>query len=96
MNDEQQIRDLVTRWMRASKDGDVDTVLSMMSDDAVFLRPGHEPMRKSEFERTSRAQATGGPKFDGTSEVREIQICGDFAYMWSQLSVAVQLPDGEQ
>ncbi|HEU4602963.1 MAG TPA: SgcJ/EcaC family oxidoreductase [Steroidobacteraceae bacterium] len=95
-NDEQQIRELMREWMKASKEGDVDTVLSLMADDVVFLRAGHGPMRKDEFERTSRAHASGGPKFDGASDIRELHVTGDWAYAWSELSLKVTLPNGTQ
>ena len=48
-NDEQEIRDLVSTWMAATKAGDVDTVLSLMTDDVVFLVPGQPVMRKADF-----------------------------------------------
>jgi len=35
-NDEQQIRELVSTWMAATKAGNVDTVLRLMTDDVVF------------------------------------------------------------
>ena len=44
MSDEQEIRHLVAMWMAATKAGDVETVLSLMAEDVVFLRPGHRPM----------------------------------------------------
>ena len=58
-NDEQEIRELVSKWMAASKAGDVDTVLSLMADDVVFLVPGQLVMRKADF--ASKAQAQIGP-----------------------------------
>ena len=48
-SDEEQIRKLVTNWHAASKAGDVDTVLNLMTDDVVFLVPGRAPMNKEEF-----------------------------------------------
>ena len=36
-SDEEQIRELVSRWMVATKSGDVDAVLELMTDDAVLL-----------------------------------------------------------
>lgn len=95
-SDEQQIRKLVTDWMAASKNGDVATVLSLMADDVVFLRGGHSPMGKDEFARTARAQANGGPQFDGSSDIREIRVMGEWAFAWSQLRVKVTMPDGAQ
>jgi uncharacterized protein (TIGR02246 family) len=41
-DDEQELRQLVSTWMAATKAGDVETVLSLMADDAVFLVPPQE------------------------------------------------------
>ena len=57
-SDEQQIRQLVTTWMAATKAGDVDTVLDLMADDVVFLVPGRPPMRKGEFASAAKAQSS--------------------------------------
>lgn len=94
-SDEQQIRQLVSTWHAASKAGDVDTVLSLMVDDVVFLVPGRPPMRKEEFASLSRvAPGKVAPKTDGTTEIQEIQVSGDWAFMWTKLSVVVTPPDG--
>ena len=93
--DEQQIRDLVATWMRATQAGDVGTVLGLMTDDAVFLVPGRPPMDKAGFEAAARAQAQGAaPRFEGRSEIQEIQLAGDWAFMWTRLSVVATPPDG--
>jgi uncharacterized protein (TIGR02246 family) len=95
LSDEEQIRQLVTTWMAASKSGDVDTVLSLIAEDAVFLVPGRPPMRKSDFAIASRAQSgPGGPEIDGTSEIQEIKVLGDWAFLWSKLTVVATPPDG--
>jgi len=96
-NDEQEIRQLVTTWMAASKAGDVDKVLSLMADDAVFLVPGQSVMRKADFAAAARAQSgQDAPQFDGSSEIQEIKILGDWAFMWSKLTVVVTPPGGAQ
>jgi uncharacterized protein (TIGR02246 family) len=89
--DEQQIRQLVTTWMTATKSGDIETVLSLMTEDVVFLVPGRPPMiGKSAFAEASQAQGSqGAPQFEGTSEIQEIQVMGDWAYMWTKLRVVV-------
>lgn len=93
--DEEQIRQLVATWMSASRSGDVDTVLSLMTGDAVFLVPGRPPMRKREFADAARAQAApGGPTIDGRSDIQEIQVLGEWAFMWAKLSVLVTPADG--
>lgn len=94
-SDEQQIRELVTTWMAATKAGDVDTVLSLMADDVVFLVPGQPPMRKDDFAAKARAQSgEGSVKVDGTSEIQEIKILGDWAFMWAKLTVVATPPNG--
>jgi uncharacterized protein (TIGR02246 family) len=93
--DEAQIREVVATWMSATKAGDVETVLGLMSDDAVFLIAGQPPMRKSDYAAAARAQASGeAPKFEGSSDIQEIKVLGDWAFMWQKLTVAVTPPNG--
>ena len=96
-DDEQEIRELVSTWMAASKAGDVEKHLSLMADDAVFLVPGRPIMRKADFAAAARAQAgPDAPQFDGSSEIHEIQILGDWAFMWTKLTVVATPPGGGQ
>jgi len=95
--DEQEIRNLVTTWMAATKAGDLDTVLSLMADDVVFLAPGQPVMRKVEFAAAAKSIAgPNAPQFDGKSEIQEIQICGAWAFMWTKLTVVVTPPGAAQ
>ena len=94
--DEQAIRHLLATWMSATKAGDIETVLSLMTTDAVFLVAGQPPMiGKDRFAAAVAAQAAHGmPAFEGTSEIQEIVITGDWAFMWTHLTVVVTPPDG--
>lgn len=93
--DETAIREMVATWMAASQSGDVDTVLDLVADDVVFLTTGRPPMHKAEFEAMSWAQAKpGGPKILGDSDIQEIQVVGDWAFMWTRLHISVTPPDG--
>ena len=97
-NDQQEIRQLVATWLAASKAGDIETVLSLMTDDVVFLTPGQPVMRKADFAAATHAQ-TGhdgqeAPQFDGSSEIQEIKVLGDWAFMWTKLTVVVTPPNG--
>ena len=95
MEDEHRIRELVATWMREASAGNTSAVLDLMTDDVVFLRPGHPPMRKAEFAKGAEAQESGkAPTFDGTSEIEEIQVLGDWAFMWTQLEVVAKPPIG--
>jgi uncharacterized protein (TIGR02246 family) len=96
-DDEQEIRQLVSTWLVASKAGDVEQVLSLMADDVVFLVAGQPPMRKADFAAAARLQAgADAPQFDGISEIQEIKILGDWAFMWTKLTVVVTPPTDAQ
>ena len=76
-SDEQEIRQLVSTWMTASKAGDIETVLSLMADDVVFLVPSQPVMSKADFAAAARAQSgQEAPQFDGSSEIQEIKVSG--------------------
>lgn len=90
-SDEQEIRELVSSWMKETKKGNYDAILGLMADDVVFLTPGQAPMiGKSAFAATVKAQGDKEPpQFDGKSEIREIKVVGDWAFMWTKLTVMV-------
>jgi uncharacterized protein (TIGR02246 family) len=94
--DEQEIRQVVATWMSATKAGDLATVLSLMTDDVVFLVVGQQPFGKQQFAAAMKPSPLGAPLplIDGHSEIQEIHICGDLAYMWSRLRVEVTPPGG--
>lgn len=95
-SDEQQIRRLVATWIEATKAGDKDTILGLMAEDVVFLVTGQAPMvGKATFAEAMEAlSAHDQPEFAGTSEIREIRVLGDWAYMWAELSVEITPPGG--
>jgi uncharacterized protein (TIGR02246 family) len=91
-DDERAIRALVDRWMQASVDNDLDTVLGLMTDDVVFEVPGKEPFGKEGFAANSRAR--GDARVEGTSDIAELQVNGDWAFLRNHLRIAVISPDG--
>jgi uncharacterized protein (TIGR02246 family) len=90
--DERAIGDLVERWLAASVAGDVQTVLSLMADDVIFMVPGREPFGKQEF-----AAAFEGIEgiVQGTSEIKELQVLGDWAYLRNRIKLTVTPPEGK-
>jgi uncharacterized protein (TIGR02246 family) len=95
-SDEQQIRELIAKWMTATKTGDVATVLSLMTDDVVFLVVGQQPFGKDKFAELMKSPpGAPRPQIDGRSEIQEIQVLGDWAYVWTRLNVDVT-PPGKQ
>jgi uncharacterized protein (TIGR02246 family) len=91
-SDENEIRELVQRWMTATKTGDTETVLRLMADDAVFLVAGRTPFGKDEFQANSKQLAASEMQFEGHSEILELKIFGDWAFMISKLSVTTNQP----
>lgn len=96
MNDEEEIQKLMHTWMAATKAGDSAAVLSLMTDDVMFLVPGQEPFGKPAFSKASAAQAEAAVEFDGSSEILEVKVLGDWAYMITKLKVTAARPDGGQ
>ena len=93
-SDEQQIRELVATWMSATRSGDLDTVLSLMADDVVFLVAGQPPFGKQEFARAlGSAPGATRPKIDGHSEIEEIRVMGDWAWMRTRLTMEMTTAD---
>jgi uncharacterized protein (TIGR02246 family) len=88
-SDETAIRDLVARWHSATAADDVDTVLSLMADDVVFLVVGHAPMRGRSAFGTELRKLLTTHRVESTGEVQEVAISGNLAYCWTQLTVSI-------
>ena len=88
--DEKAIRDVVATWLDASKRGDTATVLSLMTDDVVFLVPGQKPFGKEAFAAASNAQS--GMQVEGQSTIEELTVLGDWAHLRTHLSISVTMP----
>ncbi|MEJ7807124.1 MAG: SgcJ/EcaC family oxidoreductase [Telluria sp.] len=92
--DEQAVRALITRWIEATRAGDVDTVLSLLVPDAVFLMAGQMPMVGQEAFAKNLRGMLADHTVDSTSEVDEVAVSGDMAYCRTRLSVTVTSKHG--
>jgi uncharacterized protein (TIGR02246 family) len=90
--DERAIRQVIETWMRASRDGDTAVVLSLMTEDAVFMVAGREPFGREAFEAASQAMA--GMKIDGTNEIVELELHGDWAFSRNRIDMTITPPEG--
>ena len=96
-SDEDKIRQVVATWLTATKAGDVETILGLMTEDVVFLVPGRSPMHKDEFAELSRVPAgSPRPSIESTAETQEVQVSGDLAFIRTKLSVMVTPPGAGQ
>lgn len=93
--DERAIRHVVATWMQASRSGDAATVLSLMTEDAIFMVPGQEPFGREVFEAAANQPGAAQPQIDGTNDIVEIQILGNWAFTRNRIDLSVTPPTGE-
>jgi uncharacterized protein (TIGR02246 family) len=87
-NDEKAILEVMLRWRQATERGDIDGVMALMTDDAVFLTPGRPPMQRSDFANAFRGFA-GCVRLESSQDVHDIRVSGDLAYAWTSISVTI-------
>jgi uncharacterized protein (TIGR02246 family) len=78
--------------MKASEAGDVQTVLSLMADDVIFTVPGREPFGKDAFRAASETMKNA--RMTGTSDICEIKVLGDWAYIRTYIEITTTPPGG--
>jgi uncharacterized protein (TIGR02246 family) len=89
MTDDQAIRELIARWHSATNAGDIETVLTLMADDVIFLAAGQPPMRgRAAFHKALRGLMKTH-RIESSGNVLEVVVSGDLAYSWVSLSVAI-------
>jgi len=71
-DEEQAIRQLVDTWLTASESGDLNTILTLMADDVIFMVPGREPFGKDEFVQNYKQMS--GVKLTTKSDIQEIKV----------------------
>ena len=91
-DDERAIRELIQAWLAATQKGDIQTVLGLMADDVVFMLPGQSPFGKEAFAASFKALT--GVRFETSSEINEIKLLGDWAYLRNYLDVTMTPPGG--
>lgn len=90
--DERAIRKVVDTWIAAGKTGDTATVLSLMTDDVIFMVPGQEPFGKEAFAAASESMKD--VQIDGTSDIQEVQVLGEWAYLRNYIEMTATPSDG--
>ena len=85
-SDERALRDLIATWLSASAAGDIAKVLSLMSEDVIFLVAGRS-FGKEEFEASQGVLASH--RLETSSEVKEVVVSRDLAYARTDLTVTM-------
>ena len=63
-----------------------------MADDVIFQVPGREPFGKEAFAAAS--QGMKDVRIEGTADVRELRVLGDWAYLRNYISIEITPPGG--
>jgi uncharacterized protein (TIGR02246 family) len=90
--DERAIRSVVDTWLKASENGDLNTILGLMADDVIFMVPGREPFGKEEFSQNYKQMT--GMKLTTESDIQEIKVLGEWAWMRNFLKITFTPDDG--
>ena len=88
MTDREQIVALMEQWRRRTAEGDLQGVLALMTNDAVFITPGRPPFGREEYAKMF-ATFAGKVKFEADQEIKDFHASGDMAYAWSHLAVTM-------
>ena len=88
------IRQLVERWLSATREGDVNAVLALMAPDVIFLVAGQPPMQGREAFAQSLRAVLSDNVIDSASQIDEVVVSGDLAYCRTRLSVTVTSKHG--
>jgi uncharacterized protein (TIGR02246 family) len=87
--EKEKIREVIAEWMRATAEGDLERVLSLMAEDVVFLLGGRPPMRGRDVFAAASRSAVGQVRIEGKPDIQEIHVSGNYAYCWNHLSVTM-------
>jgi uncharacterized protein (TIGR02246 family) len=95
-NDEQAIHQLSADWMAAVKAKDISKLLSLVTDDVVFLPPGLPPLRgKPAVEAMYKSFFPQFSSIEQHAALEEVEVAGDWAFAWgSETFVLIPQPGG--
>jgi len=63
-----------------------------MTDDVMFMVLGREPFGKEAF--AAMSQGMSNVRVEGASDIRELKVLGDWAYLRNYLDIIVTPPGG--
>ena len=92
--DELAIRQVVADWIQFTVEERVEELMDLMTDDMLFLTTKFPPMTKAEFEKGTR-EMVGKARIVPQAEIKEVQVEGDFGWLWQELTVNVVMEGKE-
>ena len=88
VTDERKIHDVHSRWISAVNAGELARLLTLMTDDVVFLNPGQAPFGRDGFSHAFSA-AHKQAVVRCISELEEVVVVGEVAYTRSRDALSV-------
>jgi uncharacterized protein (TIGR02246 family) len=92
--DADAIRAVVADWCDATREGDIERVLSLMTEDVLFLVPGAAPMQGRQAFAEGLRGVLATHAIDSKAEVLEVEAAGDLAWCRTHLDVMIRPHDG--
>ena len=86
--DDREIRSVHSAWVAAVNAGDLEILLSLMANDAVFLGPGQAPVGRDGFPAGFSA-AHQRARIHCVSELENVVVAGEVAYALSRDSLSI-------
>ena len=81
--DQKAVLVLLEKWRLATAAKDTDAIIEMVADDVVFLPSSAPPIKgKAAVEQMYRAFFPQYSEINQTAIIKEIQISGDWAFLW--------------
>lgn len=83
---------MVDKRFAVTKIGHIPTVLGLMIDDVIFMVPSQPPFGKKEFAAASEGMKNH--QIDGTYDIQEVQVLGNWDYLRNHIRMTVTPSDG--
>jgi uncharacterized protein (TIGR02246 family) len=87
-SDKQEIHEVHSTWINAVNAGDLVRLLTLMTEDVVFLNPGQAPVGRDGFSATF-SSAHQKVRLRCSSELEEVVVVGEVAYTRSRDALSV-------
>ncbi|HYZ74388.1 MAG TPA: SgcJ/EcaC family oxidoreductase [Chthoniobacterales bacterium] len=87
-SDEREINEVHSTWIEAVNAGDLVRLLTLTTDDVVFLTPGEAPFGRDRFS-SSLSAAHQKARIRCISELEEVVVVGEVAYTRSRDALSV-------
>jgi uncharacterized protein (TIGR02246 family) len=92
----ESIRELTARWIAAVRAQDIDRLLSLVTDDVVFLPSSGPPIRGKEAVGDLYRSLFGQFDVEQSASTEEIEVAGDWAFSWGAETMTLSPRGGGQ